>query len=447
MLNIFGPKHRFCDGVTRRNFLKIGGLAMGGLGLADLLRLEARASQRRSPHKAIIMVFLPGGPPHQDMVDLKPDAPKEVRGEFKPVNTNVTGIQICEHLPRLAGMMDKLAVIRSIVGCRDEHASNQCLSGYTPSESKKLPGGRPSLGAILSKLQGPVDKAVPPFVGLAPKMDFRPWADPGNPGFLGRAHAPFTPEGDGLADMRLNGVTTDQLHDRKALLKSFDSLRRDIDAAGNFDALDAFNQRALDVLTSNKLVEALDVTREDPRLRDRYGIGSSKNVDDGGPCWNDQFLIARRLVEVGVRCVTLAFGRWDYHGNNFGQCKERLPKLDQALSALVQDIHDRGLDQDVSVVAWGEFGRTPKINKDAGRDHWAPVSCAILAAGGMKTGQVIGSTDHLGGNAKDRPVHVQEVFATLYHQLGIDVKQATVVGPSGRPVYLLDQQEPMPELV
>ena len=447
MLNILGPKHRFCDGVTRRNFLKIGGLAMGGLGFADLLRLEAHAGQRPSPHKAIIMVFLPGGPPHQDMVDLKPGAPKEVRGEFKPIDTNVTGIQICEHLPRLALMMDRLTVIRSIVGCRDEHAANQCLSGYTPSESKKLPGGRPSLGANLSKLQGPVDKAVPPFVGLAPKMDFRPWSDPGNPGFLGRAYAPFTPEGDGLADMSLKGVTTDQLQDRKALLKSFDALRRDIDAAGTFDALDAFNQRALDVLTSNKLVEALDVTREDPRLRDRYGIGSSKNVDDGGPCWNDQFLIARRLVEAGVRCVTLAFGRWDYHGNNFGQCKERLPKLDQALSALVQDIHDRGLDQDVSVVAWGEFGRTPKINKDAGRDHWAPVSCAILAAGGMKTGQVIGSTDHLGGNAKDRPVHVQEVFATLYHQLGIDAKQATVVGPSGRPVYLLDQQEPMPELV
>jgi hypothetical protein len=447
MLNLFGPKQRFCDGISRRNFLKIGGLAMGGLGLSDILRLEAQAGQKSASHKAIIMIFLPGGPPHQDMVDLKPDAPKEFRGEFKPIDTKVPGIQVCEHLPRLAGMMDKLTIIRSIVGCRDEHASDQCLSGYTPSESRLLQGGRPSLGSILAKLEGPVDKAVPPFVGLAPKMDFAGWANPGGPGFLGRGYAPFRPEGDGIADMTLKGVSTDQLRDRKALLQSFDSLRRDIDAAGTFEALDAFNQRALDVLTSSKLVEALDVTREEPRLRDRYGIGSSKNVDDGGPCWNDQFVIARRLVEAGVRCVTLAFGRWDYHGNNFGQCKERLPKLDQALSALVQDLHDRGLDQDVSVVAWGEFGRTPRINKDAGRDHWAPVSCALLACGGMKMGQVIGSTNHLGEYAKDRPVHMQEVFATLYHQLGIDVKERTIVGPSGRPVYLLDKQDPLQELI
>jgi hypothetical protein len=310
MLNLLGPKQRFCDGISRRNFLRIGGLAMGGLGLADVLRLEAATGQKSASHKAIIMIFLPGGPPHQDMVDLKPDAPKDIRGEFKPINTNVTGIQICEHLPRLAGMMDKLAIVRSIVGCRDEHASDQCLSGYTPSESRLIPGGRPSLGSILAKIEGPVDKAVPPFVGLAPKMDFSGWANPGGPGFLGRAYAPFHPEGESMADMTLKGISADQLHDRKALLTSFDNLRRDIDSAGTFEALDAFNQRALDVLTSKKLIEALDVTREDPRLRDRYGIGSSKNVDDGGPCWNDQFVIARRLVEAGVRCVTLAFGRW-----------------------------------------------------------------------------------------------------------------------------------------
>ena len=197
MLNLLGPKQNFCDGITRRSFLKIGGLAMGGLGLPDILRLEALAGQKSATHKAIIMIFLPGGPPHQDMVDLKPDAPKEFRGEFKPIATNVAGIQVCEHLPRLAGMMDKFAIIRSIVGCRDEHASDQCLSGYTPSEGRLLPGGRPSLGSILAKLEGPVDKAVPPFVGLAPKMDFAGWANPGGPGFLGRAFAPFRPEGDG----------------------------------------------------------------------------------------------------------------------------------------------------------------------------------------------------------------------------------------------------------
>ena len=183
--------------------------------------------------------------------------------------------------------------------------------------------------------------------------------------------------------------------------------------------MDTFTRQAFDILTSSKLVDALDVTKEDPRLRAKYGIGDMKNVDDGGPCCNDQFLMARRLVEAGARCVTIAFGRWDYHSDNFGQCRERLPKLDTALSALIEDLHARGLDKDVSVVVWGEFGRTPKINKDAGRDHWPPVSCALLAGGGMRTGQVIGPTNRLGEVPKDRPVTFQNVFATLYHNLGI----------------------------
>jgi hypothetical protein len=445
MLTLFGPKQQFCDGLTRRNFLKIGGLALGGMSMADVFRAEARSGVRPS-HKAIIMVFLPGGPPHQDMFDLKTEAPQEIRGEFRPIATNVVGAQICEHMPRLAGMMDKLAIIRSIVGCRDEHASHQCFSGYTMRDGRAF-GGHPCLGSALSRLQGPVDRTVPPYVGLSTRMSFVPWSNPGDPGFLGRAYAPFSPTGEGMSDMTLRGLTLDRLQDRSALLHGFDTLRRDIDASGAFDAMDSFNRRALDVLTSSRLVDALDVTREPAATRDRYGRGDNRNVDDGGPCWNDQFLIARRLVEIGVRCVTLAFGRWDYHNANFRQCRERLPKLDQAVSALVQDLHDRGLDRDVSVVVWGEFGRTPRINRSAGRDHWAPVSCALLAGGGMRTGQVIGSTDRTGSYARERPVHLQDVFATLYHNLGIDVTRQTLTGPNGRPMYLLDRTDPIRELV
>jgi hypothetical protein len=440
----WGRSRPFCDGLSRRNFLKLGGLALGGLRLPDLLRAES-ASGVRSSHKSVIMVFLPGGPPHLDFLDPKPNAPAEVRGSTRAIPTNVPGVQLSEHLPRLARMMDRLAVVRSVVGCKDEHAAAQCLSGFSPSENKQTPGGRPSIGAVLSRLEGPTDRAVPPFVGLAPAMNYRPWADPGDAGFLGRAHAPFQPQGEGLADMTLRGVSLPQLEDRKGLLGKFDTIRRDLDA-GAFDAADAYTRRALDVLTSSRLVEALDVTREDPRLRDRYGVGDCVCVDDGGPCWNDQFLIARRLVEVGVRCVTLAFGRWDFHDKNFEQCREYLPRLDQALSALIDDLHQRGLDQDVSVVAWGEFGRTPRVNGQGGRDHWAQVSCALLAGGGMRTGQVVGATDRLGGSAVERPVHMQQVLATLYQKLGIDPRR-TLTGPTGRPMPLLDHSEPIAELV
>lgn len=444
MLSIPGRDLTCCDGLSRRHFLRIGGLALGGLSLPQVLRAEAEAGAGGS-HKAVIMIFLAGGPPHQDMVDLKPDAPAEIRGEFKPIATNVPGLDICEHMPRLAQMMDKVAVIRTLVGARGEHASVQCNSGYSAAESTQQ-GGRPSLGAILSKLQGPVNSSVPPFVGLSPRMGHMPWADNGNPGYLGLKHAPFTPNGADLANLTLKGVSLGRFDDRKGLLRSFDGLRADVDANGSIEGMDAFTQRAFEILTSSKLVEALDVTKEDPRLRAKYGYGDMNNVDDGGPCCMDQFLMARRLVEAGVRCVTIGFGRWDYHSNNFGQCRERLPKLDMGLSALIEDLHLRGLDKDVSVVVWGEFGRTPKINKDAGRDHWPSVACAMLAGGGMRTGQVIGTTNRLGEVPKDRPVTFQNVFATLYHNLGID-PSTTIPNHFGRPMYLIDSFEPIRELI
>ncbi len=447
MLTLHAQGHgRFCDGLSRRDFLRIGGLALGGLTLPQMLRAEAQSGVGRS-QKAVIMIFLPGGPSHQDIFDLKMDAPAEIRGEFRPIATNVPGIQITEHLPRLAKMMDRCTLIRSMSDCDSGHDAFQCLTGRS-FKGQPL-GGWPALGSTLSKMQGAIDPAVPPFVGLAPKMGHMEWARCGEPGFLGVAHAPFEPnKGSGMDDMTLNGVTLDRLADRRTLLNGFDQFRRDVDASGVMDGLDAFNQQAFGVLTSSKLLHALDVTKEDLRIAARYGKGDPNNRNDGGPKLMEHFLAARRLVEAGARCVTVAFSRWDHHGDNFNALRQDLPMLDQGLTALITDLHERGLDKDVSVVVWGEFGRTPTINKDAGRDHWPRVSCALLAGGGMRHGQVIGATDRLGGEATERPVMFGEVFATLYHRLGIDVTKTTIDDLTGRPQYLVPQDcAPMKELI
>jgi hypothetical protein len=393
------------------------------------------------------MIFLPGGPSHQDIFDLKQEAPSEIRGEFKPIPTNVPGIQICEHLPQLARIADKYTIIRSMVGAEDNHYAFQCLTGRHMRGEPA--GGWPCLGSVVSKLYGPVDKAVPPFVGLAPKMGHVPWSDNGTPGFLGIGYAPFQPnKGAGKDDMVLQGMSLERLEDRKRLLASFDTLRRETDAQGMMDGMDAFNEQAFGILTSSKLRDALDIEKEDKRVREHYGKGDPKNRDDGGPKLMEHFLVARRLVEAGARCVTLAFSRWDHHGDNFGALRQDLPLLDQGLSALIEDLHQRGLDKDVSVVVWGEFGRTPTINKDGGRDHWPRVSCALLAGGGMRHGQVIGATDRLGGEAIERPVQFGEVFATLYQGLGIDVTRTTVKDLTGRPQYLVDNgYQPLKELI
>ena len=436
------PFRQACQGISRRTFLRIGGLAMGGLSLPQLLRAEAQSGITRS-HKAVIMVFLSGGPPHQDMVDLKPDAPVDIRGEFNPIRTNVPGLDICEHLPKLAKMMDRFAVIRSLVGSEGQHSAFQCVtSGRTQKDQPG--GGWPSFGSTVAKVQGPVVTAVPPFVGLSPKMKTSTWANNGRPGFLGQAFAPVQPNADGMASMTLKGMTVDELGDRKSLMRTFDKLRRESDANGSLEGADEYTRQALGILTSSKLADALDLEREDLRLRDQYGRGSPEpaGYGDAGPLMNDYFLAARRLVEAGVRVVTLSYGRWDWHGKphgtNFENARHHLPVLDQGLTTLIEDLHQRGLDKDVSVVVWGEFGRTPKINKEGGRDHWPSVACALLAGGGMKTGQVIGSTNRLGEVAKDRPVHFQEVFATMYHNLGIDLSATTVKDLTGRPHFLVD---------
>ncbi|MDF1810858.1 MAG: DUF1501 domain-containing protein [Verrucomicrobiales bacterium] len=451
MLTILGENSgRFCDGHSRRSFLQIGGMALGGLSLPQLLSAEAAngSASRGINHKAVIMIFLPGGPPHQDMWDLKMDAPSEVRGDFRPIRTNVPGIEICEEFPRIAKMADKFTFVRSMVGAEGPHDLMMCLTGR-PGRKNPPPGGWPSMGAALSKLQGSTNDSCPPFVGLSPKCRHDEWGDPGQAGFLGPAHSPFTPfRGGGKEDIVLQGVSIERLHDRRALLSSFDNFRREVDQTGMMDGLDTFNQQAFGVLTSSQLGEALDLSKEDPKLVEAYGKGTEKLQLDG--CWKrlDQFLMARRLVEAGARCVTLGFSRWDWHGGNFKRGREDFPLLDQGVSALVQDLHDRGLDKDVSVVVWGEFGRTPKINSNAGRDHWPRVSCALLSGGGMNHGQVIGATDRLGGEAVDRPVEFQEVFSTLYHNVGIDARSTTIKDLTGRPMYLVDPEHaPMKELV
>ncbi|HWB00669.1 MAG TPA: DUF1501 domain-containing protein [Pirellulales bacterium] len=452
MLSLFGslpPRgKRFCDGLSRRSFLRIGSLGFGGaaLSLADVLRLEARAATSPPRHKAVINVFLGGGPSHQDMWDIKTEAPSEIRGEFSPIATAVPGVQIGECFPRIAAKLDRFAIIRSIVGSKGSHDAEQCTTGWS-RESLESVGGRPSLGSVLSRLCGPVEPSVPPFVRLTAPTGHMQWSNTGTPGFLGPAHAAFRPDGEAMSNMRLNGMSLDRLSDRRHLLASFDALRHEMDQSGTMRAKDAFDAAAFDILTSSKLVDALDLSKEDPRVRARYGDGKPFRFQyDGAPTENEHLLLARRLVEAGVRCVTLSYGRWDSHENNFDLIRDHGGKLDQCLSALVEDLEERGMLDDVTVIAWGEFGRTPRVNSKGGRDHWPAVSSAILAGGRMRTGQAIGSTNRLGEVPNDRPVHFHEVFATLYHNLGIDPATTTLVDPSGRPQFLVEKP-PMRELV
>jgi hypothetical protein len=425
MLTLWGARQRFCDGITRRNFLQIGAFG-AGLTLAELLRLRAGAAPAAAtPTKSAIMIYLPGGPSHVDMYDLKPEAPPEFRGEFKPIQTNVPGVQICEHMPLQARMWDKLAVVRSLVSV-DEHSDSLVMTGY--SENTNRVAHHPSFGAVVSRLRG-TSADIPPFVSLRGMM-------PGTePGYLGIAHRPFTPDGPGLANLRLAaGIDATRQEDRKGLLSRLDDVRRDLDASGTLQGLDHFTTRAFDMVASGAVRKALDLTREDPRTRDRYR-----------GC--EQFLTARRLVEAGVGCVTLAIGGWDTHGSNFKTLKAQLPVVDRGVASLIEDLHDRGMEKDVVTVMWGEFGRTPKINgSDAGRDHWAPAMSALVAGGGLKMGQAVGSTNARGEVPKDRPYKVPQLLSTLYRALGIDPSQ-TFANGTGRPMYILDDREPVAELL
>jgi hypothetical protein len=424
MLTFFGRSQRFCDGVSRRDFLRVGALTVGGLSLADVLRLQALSSpekQSASRGKSVIMIFLPGGPPHLDMYDMKPRAPKEFRGELNPINTNVPGIEICELMPRQAKMMDKLAILRGVTFV-DEHSPHMVMTGF-PDRVR-----RPCFGSMVSYYKGRKD-GLPPYVSLMNNPQSE------DPEYCGAAHRPFVPSGPGLENLRLvSGVSLDRLGNRKELLRNLDTIRREVDYRGAMNGIDAYTTRALDMITTPEAREAFDVEKEPRSVQEKYGRE------------NRDFLRARRLVEAGVSVVTLATGGWDTHSDNFNSMRKQLPRLDQGVSALVNDLHERGLDKDVAVVMWGEFGRTPRINGGAGRDHWAPAGCALMAGGGMKMGQAIGETDARAERPVGRGITPSNVLATLYRHMGIDT-QATLHDNNGRPMYVLEDRDVVSDLV
>jgi hypothetical protein len=429
MFTLWGSTQRFCDGISRRSFLKVGAFG-ASLTLADMLRFRAQAAGTETGKpatsiKSAIMIYLPGGPSHMDMYDLKPDAPAEFRGEFKPIDTNVAGLQICEHFPLQAKMFDKLAVVRSIVSV-DEHSDSLVMTGYSANANKTA--SHPSFGSVVSKVRGGGNAPVPPFVSL------RGMSTGTEPGFLGIAHRPFTPSGQGQANLKLPGsVNSERMDERKALLEGFDDVRRDLDSSGAMAGMDSFTTRAFDMVASGSVRNALNLDKADAKTRERY-----KGVE--------QFLTARRLVEAGVGCVTLAIGGWDTHGQNFQTLKKQLPQVDRGIANMIQDLHDLGMDKDVVTIMWGEFGRTPKVNMNAGRDHWSPVMSAMVAGGGLRMGQVVGCSTARGERPKDRPCTASQVLATVYQTLGIDPAR-TFPNGSGRPMYILDDREVVTELL
>jgi hypothetical protein len=451
MLSILGQGTKLCDGITRREFLQIGALGIGGLTLADVLRLKAQAaSQPAVSAKSIIMVFLQGGPSHIDTYDLKPGAPVELRGEFQPIRTRVPGLDICELMPLQARIADKLSVIRGL-RFKGAHNAYELLSGFPAARTLEIREKWPVFGAVVSRLRGAHTTAMPPYVNVndlrfGPEVD-----DPEVPRYLGPAHGPFRPSGPGLKNLRLPaGVSLQRLEERRTLLAGFDQVRRELDASGGMHAMDAFQRRAVDMVTSNAVCQALDLSREPLPVLDRYK-----------GCTN--LLLARRLVEAGVSVVTVAQGGterragqylgniWDSHKQIFPHYRAMLPAYDRAVHTLLTDLYDRGLDQQVAVVIWGEFGRTPKVGAEgaefaSGRGHWHDAGFAVLAGGGLRMGQVVGETDARAERAKGRPYTPQNVLATLYHVLGIDPAM-TFPDYEGRPVYLLDDREKIKELV
>lgn len=433
MFTIPGQANWFCDGVSRRGFLKVGAVGVGGLTLADLLRLEAVAGESIAG-KSIINIYLPGGPTHMDTFDLKPEAPREFRGEFMPISTNVSGMEICELMPRLASHGDKIALVRSVTDMNNEHSPRQSDSGWQ-ERSLESQGGRPGIGSVMSKVFGPAQTTPN---GTAPTfVDMNNWT---RPGFLGQVHAGYQPDGYGRQNLQLsNGIDEERFIDRNNLLAGLDRMQRDVDNRHMMDAMDSFSQRAVGIITSGEIAKALDIRDVDQTLKERYGIHRDGN--------NERFLMARRLIEAGVRCVALSWGGWDTHGDNFRSMRDQLPKLDAALSSLIEDLHNVGRLQDTIILMSGEFGRTPRVNGGAGRDHWPQAAFFFLAGGGFKTGQVIGATNRLGEQPIDRPVSLQQLFATLYHQLGIDPESTVLTDPNGRPQYLLDQRQLISELV
>ena len=469
MLSFRGGPAKNCDGLSRRSFLRAGSLGIGGLSLSDLIRAES-VSGKGSSAKSIIHIHLDGGPPQMDMIDPKPDSPVEYRGDIKSIPSEIPGIHLSELMPNLAKNAKKFAFLRSLVGADGQHNAYQCQSGYKASE-KGPAGGWPAMGCVINKLLGSPSAPAPAFVDL---MQGRGQVrNSVRPGFLGPSANPFRPDISSMfkreledamktelaklrkghsVDLNLNkDINVGRLDDRLGLLQGLDRTRREIDAVGSMEALDTFTQQAYGILTSGKIAEAMDLSKEDPKVISRYvPVMKEKELaffTSEGPQAAKKLLLARRLIEAGVRVVNVSISDFDTHSKNFVRMKQLVPIVDHAISTLIEDLDERGMLDDVTVLAWGEFGRTPKVNANAGRDHWPKVAMGILAGGGMNVGQVIGATDRYAAEAVQRPVHYKDVIATLYHNLGIDPQQTTVEDSSGRPHYLLKDCRPIKELI
>lgn len=466
--------HASRDGISRRGVLQAGALGMTGLCLADLLRLRSAAASpaaTAAPDTSVIFVWLPGGPPHMETYDMKPDAPSDYRGEFRPIKTNVSGIEVCELLPRHAQIADRYTLIRSISHKFSDHGGGhkRFLTGRAPKEPTGFVNDAPAVGSIVAKMREGVSRGVPNYISAT--HPGRAAVDTYSFGaaYLGQSYAPFSVPGDpSLADFQVRNLALpaemdQRLDDRKALLGSLDRLRRDADQSGAMEAMDHFNQKAFELLTSEKAREAFDLSREDPKLRERYGMHP----------WGQRALMARRLVEAGSSFVTVVMENplskgqqfpngviynWDSHavnGHIFNDARFRLPIYDQAVTALVEDIYNRGLDKKVLVVVTGEFGRTPRISHrigtktgvmQPGRDHWPSAMSVLVCGGGMRTGQVIGSTNAKGEAPKERPLSPNDLWATVYRHLGINPEQS-FPDLSGRPMPILPSGQPIGELI
>jgi len=435
-----------CEGFHRRDFLQIGSAGLLGLSLPNLLRSEARAGGATEKAKArgVILVWLGGGPATIDMWDNKPEAPEGIRGEFKSIDTKVKGIQVSEFLPKMADVADKISVVRSLAHTIPSHGPGTVFmtTGNKPTAALQYP----AMGSLCARLMT-VDKGVPPYVSF---QDLRN-GTAGGAGYLGAAYNPFGVEGaagangkGGGGNMRVRGITLPQgftledLEKRDKLLKGFDRGFKQLDEKGNIvEGLDAFHQQALDILRSDKTKKAFDLATEKEAVRSAYGTNP----------FGQGVLAARRLIEAGVRFVTISTGGWDTHSQNFNALKTRLlPNLDTTLSALIKDLDDRGMLDSTIVMCAGEFGRTPKVNKNAGRDHWARSMACVLAGGGFKRGYVHGSTDASGMAPATEPCTPDDIAATIFTQLGLEPHQELQT-PTGRPVQLFREGKVIEKLI
>lgn len=453
--------------LSRRSFLQAGALGLGGLALGEIFRLQALAGmdQPAEPDTAVILLWLPGGPPHLETYDMKPDAPAEYRGEFRPIPTVLPGLSVCEHLPRHAAIADKYNIVRSIAHEFADHGGGhkRFLTGRFPASPVGFVNDAPAVGSIVAKERENWDFGLPNYV--AGMDNGRQGVDVFSFGaaYLGQAVTPFTVPGDPsqptfrVNDLGLPAEMADRLDDRVRLRNGFDQVRRSLDLSGAMGALDAFDRRALSLLTSDTARRAFDLNAEDPRLRERYGMHA----------WGQRALLARRLVEAGCSFVTMVLENpvppgqafppgviynWDSHavnGHIFDDARFRLPIYDQAVTALIEDLYARGLDQRVMLIVTGEFGRTPHITYDKGRpgrDHWPSAMSLLICGGGMRTGQVVGSTNGRGEHPKDRPLSPNDLWATVYRHLGIDPEK-TYPDHSGRPLPILPFGAPISELL